>query len=107
MSDQFALVPRALSDRFFAAVRAFYACDGQSWPPPASWWQPGCLGSIGESVLFRHLHATEVPYRTYFMFEYVITRGAYGGLCFNGGVAFHEACNLLQLARAFRPPFNK
>lgn len=107
MSDQFAMVPRALSDRFFAAITSFYECDGKSWPPPVSWWQPGCRIGFEESVLFRHLHASQVPFRTYFMFEYTITRGELGGVCYLGHVTFGEACNVLAHTGEFRPPFNK
>lgn len=106
MSDHFAMVPRAFSDRFFAAIGAFYACDGRSWPPAESWWQPRCRGGFfEETVQFRHLHASGVPYRVYFMFEYVITRGALGGWCILGQHTFGEACQLLELAGEFRPPF--
>ncbi|CAM9453584.1 unnamed protein product [Ectocarpus sp. 12 AP-2014] len=127
MSTNFALVPRAFSDRFFSAVEAFHACDdgnGPSWPPGEAWWQPGCgeygqengngSGNVhsggnlhhsprggpaggggdfelrdwddggifhdnrgggrgegfGESIVYRHLHASGVPYRPYPMFEY-------------------------------------
>ena len=74
-SDDFALVPRVFSDRFFSAVSTFYACDESSaWPPGESWWNPHCDGKgFGETVLFRHLHALEVDYRTYPMFDYVPT----------------------------------
>lgn len=107
MSDQFAMVPRAFSDRFFNAVAAFYACDGQSWPPSVAWWQPGCRCGFEESVLFRHLHASDVPYRYYFMFQYKITRGALGGACHLAQVAFDEPCNLLTVAGAFGSPLNR
>ncbi|CAM9268601.1 unnamed protein product [Ectocarpus fasciculatus] len=127
MSTNFALVPRAFSDRFFSAVEAFHACDdgdGPSWPPAEAWWQPDCgehgqengngSGEIhsggnlhhsprggptgeggdfepkdwddssmfhdhrggsrgegfGESIVYRHLHASGVPFRPYPMFEY-------------------------------------
>lgn len=107
MSDQFAMVPRAFSDRFFNAVTSFYACDGQSWPPSVSWWQPGCRIGFEESVLFRHLHASDVPYRYYGMFQYKITRGALGGACHLAQVAFDETCNLLGIAGAFASSFNR
>lgn len=61
MSDHFALVPRALADRFFLAITAFYGCDESAWPPSESWWQPKCMRmGFEESVLFRHLHFAEV-----------------------------------------------
>ena len=107
MSDQFALVPRDFADRFFAAMSTFYACDGQSWPPPVSWLQLGCGQGFEETVLFRHLHAARVPYRNYFMFEYVIARGSRGGLCYLGDVTFGEACNVLEHAGEFRPPITR
>ena len=107
MSDQFAMVPRNLAERFFSAITAFYACDGRSWPPPVTWWQPGCRVGFEESVLFRHLHASGIPHRTCFMFEYIITRGGLGGVCVHGESAFSEACGLLGLAGAFRSPFTK
>lgn len=106
MSDQFAMVPRAFSDRFFAAISAFYACDGQSWPPPVTWWQPGCLDGFAETVLFRYLHASGVPYRTYFMFEYFITRGVLGGWCTLGHQMFGDVCQILTSAGEFRSPFS-
>lgn len=107
MSDHFALVPRALADGFFSAVEAFYACDGSSWPPQESWWQPGCHGmGFEESVLFRHIHASGVPYRYYTMFEYVVTRGASGGVCYLGGSVYTPACNVLGLSGALREPFS-
>ena len=108
MSDHFAIVPRAFSDRFFAAMSTFYACDGQSWPPAEPWWQPRCRGGFfEETVQFRHLHASGVPYRIYFMFEYVVTRGALGGWCILGHRTFDEACQLLALAGEFQPPFTR
>lgn len=104
MSDHFAIVPRAFSDRFFGAISAFHACDGQSWPPSVSWWQPGCGMGFEEISLFRHLHAEGVPYRFYFMFEYVITRAGRGGECHKGRVAFEEACGMLAYVGELRPP---
>ena len=107
MSDQFALVPRDFADRFFAAVSTFYACDGQSWPPPVSWLQRGCGQGFEETVLFRHLHAARVPYRNYFMFEYVITRENLGGVCTQEDVTFGEACNLFEYTEEFRFPITR
>ena len=107
MSDQFALVPRDLADRFFAAISAYYACDGQSWPPPVSWWQPECGQPFDEGVLFRHIHAARVPYRLYYMFEYTIVRGSRGGLCQLGDVTFGEACGFLSYTGEFRPPITR
>lgn len=101
------MVPRAFSDRFFKAITAFYACDDQSWPPPVPWWQPVCGGGFEESVLFRHLHAFNVPYRYYFMFEYEIARGVLGGMCQLGQTIFGEVCTLLERVGAFRSPFNR
>lgn len=108
MSDHFALVPRSFSDRFFAAITTFYACDGSSWPPPTSWWQPDCHGrGLEESVLFRYLHAAEVPYRSYSMFEYVVTRGERGGQCDFGKDAYMTACSLLGIANVLSPQVSR
>lgn len=111
MSDQFALVPRALSDRFFSAVAAFYACDGVSWPPPVSWWQPDCHGmSFEESVLFRHIHAVGIPYRLFSMFEYVIVRGEGGGVCKLGTSDYIHTCNVLvglSTGILLKPPLDR
>ena len=41
------------------------------------------------------------------MFEYVITRGVLGGVCYMGHVTFEEACNILSHTGEFRAPFNK
>lgn len=108
MSDHFALVPRAFADRFFGAVSTFYKCDGASWPPPVSWWQPA-YKSLGfeESVLFRHLHVAEVPYRFYSMFEFVLARGSWGAQCDLGSSTYTTACNLLGMSDILRPPFSK
>lgn len=111
MSDQFALVPRALSDRFFSAIGAFYACDGVSWPPPVSWWQPDCHGmSFEESVLFRHIHAVGIPYRLFSMFEYVIARGEGGGVCKLGTSDYIHTCNVLvglSTGMLIKPPLDR
>ena len=108
MADHFALVPRALSARFFAAVNGFYACDGETWPPKPSWFQPECFAnSFSESVLFRHLHATNIPYRLYSLFEYVITRGSQGGVCDFGASAYILACTTLGIGRAFKESFSR
>lgn len=107
IADQFAMVPRAFSDRFFKAITTFYACDEQSWLPPVPWWQPVCGGGFEESVLFRHLHASDVPYRYYLMFDYKITRGELGGMCQLGQAVFVEACTLLEMVGAFRSPLNR
>ncbi|CAM9356811.1 unnamed protein product [Ectocarpus sp. 13 AM-2016] len=108
MSDHFALVPRKFSDRFFSAAKTFYACDGRSWPPPSSWWQPECA-TIGfeESVLFRHLHASEIPYYFYPLFDFVITRGVIGGVCKLGFIVYSEVCSILGLWNALQPPFSR
>jgi len=67
-------VPRDFADRYFSAISAFYSCEEGAWPPPESWWQPNCSGAeeFQESVLFRHLHATDVAYRPYPMFDYYV-----------------------------------
>lgn len=69
-------MPRAFADRYFSAVSAFHSCDDGSWPPDEPWWQPSCAGGGGfqESVLFRHLHANDVAYRPYPMFDYYIAQ---------------------------------
>lgn len=74
ISDDFALVPRVFADRYFSAVSAFYSCEDGAWPPPETWWQPNCSGGgdFQESVLFRHLHATDVAYRPYPMFDFYV-----------------------------------
>lgn len=76
ISGDFALVPRAFAERYFSAVSAFHSCDAGSWPPREPWWQPDCGGGGGfqESVLFRHLHANDVAYRPYPMFDYYIVQ---------------------------------
>lgn len=77
MPTDFVLVPRYFADRYFSAVSAFHSCDVGSWPPREPWWQPQCNGNsdsgssgFEESILFRHLHATDVAYRQYPMFDY-------------------------------------
>lgn len=107
MSDHFALVPRAFADRFFLAVSAFYACDGSSWPPPTSWWQSECDLAFEESVLFRHLHVANVPYRFYSMFEYIVTRAEQGGRCHVGAYIYVTACSILEAAGMFQLPFSR
>lgn len=103
MADHFALVPRAFAERFFLAIAAYYECDGESWPPPASWWQPACGGmAFEESVLFRHLHKELIPYHFYPHFEYAIARGTRGGKCDLGSSTYITACNLLSMANMFR-----
>ncbi|CAM9671496.1 unnamed protein product [Ectocarpus sp. 6 AP-2014] len=107
ISDHFALVPRAFSDRFFTAVKTFYTCDGQSWPPTVSWWQPECSGGFDESVLFRHLHTSNIPFRYYFNFEYIITRGELGGKCHLGETLHSESCSILKLWNAFQSSYDR
>ncbi|CAM9145497.1 unnamed protein product, partial [Pylaiella littoralis] len=101
VSNDFALVPRSFADRFFSAVSAFHSCDPGSWPPQEPWWQPNCSGNNGdssggggggggssgfeESILFRHLHATDVVYRPYPMFEYCVVQHSGSGCCGEGG----------------------
>lgn len=107
MADHFALAPRALSDRFFATINGFYACDGVAWPPSSSWFQPECFGTaFEESVLFRHLHATDVPYRFYSMFEYMVTRGSRGAFCDLGAAVYLPACTTLGVWGAFNETFS-
>ncbi|CAM9232016.1 unnamed protein product, partial [Ectocarpus fasciculatus] len=105
MSDHFALVPRSFSDSYFTAIRTFYTCDKQSWPPSRRWWQPECSQGFEESLLFRYLHAEEVPYRFYSMFEYVITRGELGGVCESGTAGYFDICNLMEIGKGFQAPF--
>lgn len=107
MSDHFALVPRSFSDSYFTAIRAFYTCDKQSWPPSRRWWQPECSQGFEESLLFRYLHAAEVPYRFYPMFEYVITRGELGGVCESGTAGYFDVCNLMKIGKGFQAPFTR
>lgn len=107
-SDDFALVPRAYSDRFFSTISTFYACDSSSWPPTGSWWNPRCDGkSLGESVLFRHLHASEVDYRVYPMFDYVPTlHEQEGSKCAKKKSAYASACVLLDTWGLVPPSFS-
>ena len=84
------------------AIRAFYTCDKQSWPPSQRWWQPECSQGFEESLLFRYLHAAEVPYRFYSMFEYAITRGELGGVCESGTTVYFDVCNLM--VKGFKAP---
>lgn len=108
LSDHFALVPRAFSDRVFMAVTAYYACDGSSWPPSAPWWQPGCNGQgFEESVLFRYLHASGVPYRLYPMFENVVARGRMDDACRVEEGTYTMACGLLKLAHLLPVAFSR
>lgn len=97
-------MPRAFADRFFLAVTTYYTCDGESWPPPTSWWQPACMGmGFEESVLFRYLHNAQVPYRFYSQFQYALARGVWGGKCDLGASNYIAACNLLSMAEMFSP----
>lgn len=92
MNDDVALVPRAFAERYFSAIATFHSCEDDVWPPGKSWWQQDCVvGSSGgaethggadgfsESVLFRHLHAKDVNYRSYSMFDYYVVRPPSGG----------------------------
>lgn len=104
VSDYFALVPRAYADQFFDAISAFYDCDNSSWLPPESWWQVGCMmAGFEESMLFRYLHAADIPYRHYPRFEFNLVRGASGGVCNSGGADHRVACTLLNMAGALSP----
>lgn len=108
MSDEFALVPRAFADRFFSAIEAFYACDGSSWPPSESWWRADCNGEdFEESVLFRYLHAMEIPYRVYPMFDYTTISTKDGGNCSLDKGTYSTACILLGTSDLLPPSFSR
>lgn len=121
MNDDFSLVPRAFAERYFSAIAAFHSCDDEVWPPGESWWQQDCVGTGGdgekrgevngfpESVLFRHLHAKDVAYKPYSMFDYYAVRSLSGsggserggqGECAAGIAAegYGTACTLVGAA---------
>jgi hypothetical protein len=58
MSDQFAIMPRHLGEKYFSAVNSFYACD---WSQKRSKWY--LYGQVGtEIVLLIHLLEHKVPF---------------------------------------------
>ncbi|CAM9175760.1 unnamed protein product, partial [Scytosiphon promiscuus] len=75
MSVNFALVPRAHSDRFFSIIEAGNTRDvddskwREEWDARAQESRGGAEGFEG-SVLYRYLHAKNIPHRPYPMFEY-------------------------------------
>ncbi|CAM9489126.1 unnamed protein product [Hapterophycus canaliculatus] len=110
MNDDFSLVPWAFAERYFSAIAAFHSCDDGVWPPGESWWPgQGCVRSgndeemhgtngFPESVLFRHLHAQDVPYRPYSMFDYVVRSPSGGGGGGDGEPSYGTACALIGAA---------
>lgn len=53
-----------------------------------------------ESVLFRYLHAADIPYRHYPRFEFNLVRGVTGGVCTSGMTEGGAVCSLLDMAGA-------
>lgn len=58
------------------------------------------MAGFEETVLFRFLHAADIPYRHYPRFEFNLVRGVNGGVCNAGGSDYRVACTLLNMAGA-------